>query len=132
VLPLAPSAIIFRGVQPDRPWSAGYAMYYNAPESAGAVEPPADHFIMKIWKLWDDLSVEANPDKQNEIFFQILDIWAEELPMIGVLGELPSFCIAKKGIINFVEGFPNDDTTGDENVYNTETYSWDDPSLHTG
>jgi hypothetical protein len=31
-----------------------------------------------------------------------------------------------------VAGFPNDDTTGDENVYNTETYFWEDPESHTG
>jgi len=134
VLPLAPSAIIFRGTQPDRPWAAGYGNWYNNGEgSEGAVEPPADHFIRKIWDIWDnEISVEPNPDKQTELFFKILDIWAEELPMIGVLGELPSFCIMKNGVHNFIEGFPNDDTTGDENVYNTETYYWDDPDMHQG
>ena len=33
-------------------------------------------------------------------------------------------------IKNFVNGFPMDDTTGDEEVYNAETYTWDDPSKH--
>jgi len=130
VLPLAPSAIIFRGVQPDRPWAAGYAMWWNNPTSGGAVEPPADHFIWKIWKIWDQIAVEADPDKQNALFFQILDIWVEELPMIGVLGMLPSLAIVKNGMHNFVEGFPNDDTTGDENVYNTETYFWEKPEQY--
>jgi peptide/nickel transport system substrate-binding protein len=132
VIPLSPSAIIFRGTQPDRPWAAGYGNWYNTPTAGGAVEPPADHFIWKIWEIWDKVAVEADPDKQNALFFQILDIWAEELPMISVLGELPSFCIVKNGVHNFLEGFPNDDTTGDENVYNTETYTWDEPEKHTG
>ena len=133
VLPLAPSAIIFRGTQTDRPWAAGYGNWYNDPTPReGAVEPPAGHFIWKIWDIWDKISVEANPDKQNELFFQILDIWAEELPMITVLGMLPSLAIVKNGVHNFVEGFPNDDTTGDENVYNTETYFWDEPDKHMG
>jgi len=132
VLPLSPSAIIFRGIQPDRPWAAGYAMWYNDPTKPGAVKPPADHFIWKIWNIWDKIAVEADPDKQNELFFQILDVWYEELPMITCLGELPSLAIVKNGIHNFLEGFPNDDTTGDENVYNTETYFWDEPDKHSG
>jgi peptide/nickel transport system substrate-binding protein len=130
VLPLSPSAIIFRGIQPDRPWAAGYAMWYNDPTSEGGVEPPADHFIWKIWNIWDKIAVEADPVKQNELFFQILDIWYEELPMITCLGMLPSLAIVKNGMHNFIAGFPNDDTTGDENVYNTETYFWDEPEKH--
>jgi peptide/nickel transport system substrate-binding protein len=132
VLPLSPSAIIFRGTQPDRPWAAGFGNWYNDPTSPGGVEPPEGHFIWKIWEIWDKVSLEADPDKQNELFFQILDIWAEEMPMIAALGELPSLAIVKNGIHNFVEGFPNDDTTGDENIYNTETYFWDEPEAHTG
>jgi peptide/nickel transport system substrate-binding protein len=131
VIPLSPLGIIFRGIQPDRPWAAGYARYYNnGPDAANAVKPPAGHFILKIWDLWDKVAVEADTAKQNALFFQILDIWAEEIPMIGVLGELPSFCIVKNGLHNFAEGFPNDDTTGDEQVYNTETLYWDDPTKH--
>jgi peptide/nickel transport system substrate-binding protein len=132
VLPLAPEAPIFRATMIDRPWAAGYGTFWSDPTNPAAVEPPADHFIWKIWEIWDKITVEADPDKQNELFFQILDIWAEEIPMIGVLGELPSLCIVKNGIHNFVEGFPNDDTTGDENVYNTETYFWDNPEAHMG
>lgn len=131
VLPLVPEAIIFRGTQPDRPWAAGYAIYFNLGEDApNAVKPPEDHFIWKIWDIWAEIAVEPDPDKQTALFKQILDIWAEEVPMIGLLGEMPSPAIVKNGFMNFVAGFPNDDTTGDENVYNTETYSWDDPEKH--
>jgi peptide/nickel transport system substrate-binding protein len=132
VLPLAPEAPIFRGTMIDRPWAAGYGTFWSDPTNPSAVEPPADHYIWKIWEIWDKITVEADPDKQNELFFQILDIWAEELPMIGVLGEMPQLVIVKNGIHNFLEGFPGDDTTGDEHVYNTETYFWDSPEMHTG
>ena len=132
VLPLAPEAPIFRATMIDRPWASGYGQWWSDPTRPGAVEPPEGHFIWKIWEIWDKITVEADPDKQNELFFQILDIWAEEIPMIGVLGEFPALTIAKNGIHNFVEGFPMDDTTGDENVYNTETYFWDEPDMHTG
>jgi peptide/nickel transport system substrate-binding protein len=130
VLPLVPEAPIFRGTMIDRPWAAGYGHWYTDKTAPGSVEPPKDHFIWKIWEIWDKVAAEPDPAKQNALFFQILDIWAEELPMIGVLGEVPSFCIVKNGIKNFIQGFPNDDTTGDEQVYNAETYYWDDPSKH--
>lgn len=130
VLPLSTEGIIFRGTQPDRPWAAGYGNWFNDNNAAGGVKPPDDHFIWKIWKIWDKVAVEPDPAKQNELFKQILDIWAEEIPMIGVLGELPSFCIVKNGLKNFLDGFPNDDPTGDEQIYCTETYTWDDPAKH--
>ena len=69
--------------------------------------------------------------KRDELFAQILDIWAEELPMIGFLGESPALIIAKNGMRNYIEGQPIDDTTGDEHLLNTETYFWEDPENHT-
>lgn len=130
VLPLVPEAIIFRGVQPDRPWACAYAAFWNTPEEPAAEEPPADSFVKKIWDIWDEVTVEPDPDKQTEKFTEILKIWAEEVPMVGILGETPSPCIVKNGLRNFIAGFPNDDTTGDENVYQTETYFWDEPEKH--
>lgn len=133
VLPLVPEAIIFRGVQPDRPWCPAYAHFKNrGPSDPNAEEPPADSFVAKIWEIWDQVALEPDPDKQTELFKGILDIWAEEVPMIGLLGEIPAPVIMKNGFMNFVEGFPMDDTTGDEHVYNAETYSWDNPSAHGG
>ena len=32
LLPIVPEAIIFRGVQPDRPWCPGWSYYYTEPE----------------------------------------------------------------------------------------------------
>jgi peptide/nickel transport system substrate-binding protein len=130
VMPLAPQAIIFRGVQPDRPWANAYGLWFNNNQDANGVKPPDGHFITKIWDLWSKIEVEPDAAKQNALFQQILDIWAEEVPCIGVLGETPSFCIVKNGLKNFVNGFPNDDTTGDEEVYSPETYTWDDPTKH--
>ncbi len=130
VLPLAPGAPIFRGTRSTARGQEPTATGGTTPPFATAVKPAEDFYIWKIWDLWDKISVEADPAKQNALFFQILDVWAEEIPMIGVLGEIPAFAIVKNGIKNFLEGFPMDDTTGDEEVYNAETYTWDDPSKH--
>ncbi|MBN2389162.1 MAG: hypothetical protein JXR84_00475 [Anaerolineae bacterium] len=131
VLPLVPGAIIFRGIQPDRPWCPGYNFYYRNPEDELAVKPPDDHFIWKIWDIWDNqVAVEPDPEKQNKAFEGILDVWAEELPMIGILGEKPAPTIAKNGFSNVLPGMPNDDTTGDEQFLQSESYFWDDPAAH--
>jgi len=132
VLPLAISAVIFRGIMIDRPWAAGYGLWYGDPTNPNAVEPPADHFIRKIWDIWDNgVARESDPAKQNELFEGILDIWAEELPMIGLLGEAPAAVIVKNGFHNYLPGMPLDDTTGDEHFLQTESYFWDDPENHT-
>jgi peptide/nickel transport system substrate-binding protein len=135
VLPLVPEAIIFRGVQPDRPWCPGWGFWYlqdPAKPNPNAVEPPKDHWIRTIWKIWDEeISIEPDPAKQTAAFKKILDIWAAELPMIGILGEQPAPTIVKNGFKGYPPGMPNDDTTGDEQFCSTETYYWDDPSKHT-
>jgi peptide/nickel transport system substrate-binding protein len=130
VLPLV-APIIWIGTQPDRPWCPAWAFWRNeGAANPNAEEPPADHWINTIWSLWDQCSAEPDESKRNELFFQILDIWAEELPMIGYLGESPALIIVKNGLKNYKEGMPIDDTTGDEHLLNTETYFWDDPAAH--
>ena len=57
-------------MQPDRPWAAGFGIWYDDPTDAGGVEPPDGHFIWKIWEIWDKVAVEPDPDKQNEFFEQ--------------------------------------------------------------
>jgi peptide/nickel transport system substrate-binding protein len=131
VLPLVPEAIIFRGVQPDRPWCPGWGFTIMDVTNPNAVKPPTGHWIYTIWKIWDEeIVIEPDPAKQTAAFKKILDIWAAELPMIGILGEQPSPTIVKNGFKGYPAGVPNDDTVGDENYCSTETYYWDDPSKH--
>ena len=127
-----PEAIIFRGVQPDRPWCPGWGFYYNDPKGPNAVQPPDGHWIYNIWKIWDEeVAVQPDPAKQTAAFKKITDIWAEQLPMIGVLGEQPTPIIVKNGFKGPKAKMPLDDTTGDEQLFQAETYYWDDPAKHT-
>lgn len=133
VIPLAPGAPIFRGTMIDRPWADGYGLWFNSNGTdPNGVEPPEGHFIWKIWDIWAKLEKEPDPDKQNQLLEQIMDIWAEELPMIGLLGEQPVPIIVKNGFHNYLDGMPMDDTTGDEHVLNTESYFWENPEEHMG
>ncbi len=131
LLPLAPLAVIFRGYQTDRPWACAWGLYLHDPDDPNAERPPEDHWINDIWNLWDQIEAEADPDKQNEMFFQILDIWAEELPMPGYLGNQPNPCIVKNGFRGYLDGMPSDDTVADEHFLGTETYYWEDPASHS-
>jgi peptide/nickel transport system substrate-binding protein len=112
LLPLS-APIIFIGTQPDRPWSVAWGLWRNNPEDPNAEEPPADHWIRTLWDTWDKLAVEPDEAARNQLFNQILDIWAEELPMIGILGELPQPLIVKNGLKGTKDKFPIDDPTKD-------------------
>ncbi len=130
VLPLV-APIIWIGTQPDRPWCPAWSYWRNEGEkNPVSQQPPADHWINTIWTTWDACSAEPDAAKRDALFYQILDIWAEELPAIGFLGESPALVIKKKDMKNYTEGQPMDDTTGDENLLNTETYFWENPAEH--
>jgi peptide/nickel transport system substrate-binding protein len=131
VLPIV-APFIFLGSMPDRPWAGAWGLYYTNAKDPNGEKPPEGHFITKIWDIQAKIDVEPDDAKRTALFNQILDIWAEELPMIGVLGELPSPVILKNGFKGVKAGFPNDDTTEDENLLNTQTYFWEDPSQHAG
>jgi peptide/nickel transport system substrate-binding protein len=129
VLPIV-APWIFLGSMTDRPWAGKFGIFYNDAKSANAEEPPQDYFIRKIWDIQAQIDAEPDDAKRNQLFQGILDIWAEELPMIGILGELPSPVIVKNGFKGLQPGYPNDDTTEDENLLNTQTYFWEEPDKH--
>ncbi len=131
VLPIV-APWIFLGTMVDRPWACAWGLWKNDPTNANGEQPPEGHYIWKIWEIWDKVAMEPDEQKRNELFRQILDIWAEELPMIGYLGELPQLVIVKNGFRNYLEGYPVDDTTGDEHLLCTATYFWEEPEKHTG
>ncbi|NLS78069.1 MAG: ABC transporter substrate-binding protein [Chloroflexi bacterium] len=130
VLPLV-APIIWIGEQPDRPWCPGWCYWRTDKTSPTAMEPPAGHWIRDIWDIWDNqVCKEPDAKKQTELFWKILDIWAEELPYPTWIGEQPMPCIVKNGFRGYLPGMPLDDPTGDENLLNTETYYWENPEAH--
>ena len=130
VLPIA-APWIFLGTMIDRPWACAWGLWKNNPDDPNGEKPPEGHWIWDIWGIWDQIEAEPSEAKRTKLFYKILDIWAEELPMIGYLGEKPAPIIVKNGFRNYLEGYPVDDTTGDEHLLNTETYFWEEPEKHT-
>ena len=134
VLPIV-APWIFIGSMTDRPWCAAWAIYWNNNKDAtypNAEEPPAGHWIWDIWDNHAAMVVEADEEARNQYFKNILDIWVEQVPMIGILGEKPAPCIVKNGLQNVAfDGQPVDDTIEDEHLHNTQTYFWDVPADHS-
>ncbi len=73
---------IFIGTMPDRPWSGAWGLWKLDPKDPNGEPPPDGHWIWDIWSIWDKVAVEPDDQARNELFFQTLDIWAEELPMV--------------------------------------------------
>jgi peptide/nickel transport system substrate-binding protein len=121
---------IFTGEMMDRPWAPAWGRFRADPGNPVAEEPPEGHWIWDIWALMDQINVEPDDATRNDMFRQILDIWAEELPMIGYVGENPALIIVKNGIKGYLPGYPIDDTTADEHLLCIQTYHWEDPENH--
>jgi peptide/nickel transport system substrate-binding protein len=130
VLPIV-TPWIFIGSAIDHAWCCGWGIYWSNPEDPNAVAPPEGHWMWGIWDAYDRMVLEPDEDKRNEIFTEILDIWAEELPQVGYLGEFPTAIIVKNGLRNYLPGYPTDDIGKDENLLNTQALFWDEPEKHT-
>jgi hypothetical protein len=76
--------------------------------------------------------LEPDPEAQNQLFFQILDIWAEEVPQPGYLGQKPGLIIVKNGLNCFPDDyvFPLSNPTYHDGLLQAQTFYWDDPASH--
>jgi peptide/nickel transport system substrate-binding protein len=116
----------------DRPWANAWTAWRMDPNNPIAEEPPADHWIVEIWSLWDQIRSNANEEERNELFKQILDIWSEELPSVGFIGEVPRLVIVKNSLKGIHAGYPWDCcSTIYEYIIDNTTWYWEDPENHT-
>jgi hypothetical protein len=130
IIPLA-APIIFIGTQPDRPWCPAWGFYRTDPTNAAMEKPPDGHWIWEIWRIWDEeVAIQPDEAKQHAAFRKILDIWATELPYIGLLGNEPGPVIVKNGFRGYLPGQAIDDVTSDEHLLQTESYYWENPEEH--
>ncbi|RIK39789.1 MAG: hypothetical protein DCC55_17000 [Chloroflexi bacterium] len=115
----------------DRPWANAWTAWRIDPNHPIAERPPDDHWIWDIWNLWDQIRLTADESARNDLFFQILDIWAEELPSVGFLGEVPRLVVVKNGFKGIHAGYPWDCcSTIYEHIIDNATWYWDDPDSH--
>jgi len=114
---------IFLGVQPDRPWAGAWGLWKLNPDDPNGEEPPEGHWIWDLWSIWDEVAVEPDPQKQTELFYKILDIWAEELPMPHVAGMDLRSVVVSNDMKNYGgEGKPFWGTVDDSGYAPTQFY----------
>jgi len=122
----------FLGIGLDRPWGEAWGRWKLDPGHPAAEEPPAGHWIRTMWDLWDEILVEPDEARRNELFFQILDVWAEELPQIGFLGQVPNPIIVKNGLRGLPEDYiyPLSNPTAHGGLVPIQSFYWEDPENH--
>ena len=132
LLPLVDPAF-FLGTGLDRPWGEAWGRWRLDPSHPAAEEPPPDHWIVKMWNLWDEILVEPDEARRNELFLQILDVWAEELPQIGYLGQIPNPLIVHNGLrgIDPEYVYPLSNPTSHGGLVQVHTFYWDDPASNS-
>lgn len=101
----------------DGPWAPLYGHFYSASPYAKA-EPPADHWIRKIWNLWEQTQQTADEATRNATFQQIIDIHKQAPNVVGIVGEMVSPFIVSTNFRNFLGGFIADDTLRDDGLLN--------------
>ncbi|MAS37476.1 MAG: peptide ABC transporter substrate-binding protein [Anaerolineaceae bacterium] len=106
------------GTTDDGPWAPLYGHWWTPGSPLKKVEPPADHPIREIWRLWEEARAEPDEAQRNAIFQQLLDIHKEHPYQIGTVGESPRINIVANNMANFVEGYIADDTLRDVGLIN--------------
>lgn len=130
ILPMNPNTE-FDGRFDTRSWGCAWSLYRQNPSTPHAEPPPDGHWLWKIWENFDQIWKEGDEKKRNDLFYAVLDIWAEELPCIGILGQFPAQVIVKNGLRNYVGGYPMDDPLGDDALLCPQTLFWEEPEKHS-
>ena len=131
ILPFLSHSNYYIGELLDRPWAGAWGRWYRNNNDPNGEPPPEGHFLWKSWDIWAKAITEPDEQKRNEYFAQIMDIFAEEVPVVGIVGELPRFIIVKNGLQNMTAGYVLQDATRDESLINPAQLFWDNPEMHT-
>jgi len=116
----------------DRPWCNAWTAWYLDPTNPIAERPPDGHWIWDIWGAWEELQRTVDEEKQKEIFWRILDIWSEELPSVGLYGDIPIPIAVKNGLKGIHGGYGWDCcSTSYEHCIDNATWYWDEPEKHS-
>ncbi len=131
ILPFLSHSNYYIGELLDRPWAGAWGRWYRNRDDANGAPPPDGHFLWQSWEIWGKALIEPDEEARNAYFTQIMDIWAEQVPAIGILGELPGPIIAHNDLRNLAEGYALQDATRDESLINPAQLYWENPDAHS-
>ena len=122
-------------------FAIGYARWYmrgglqgnpKADRAHGCIEPPADHPLRRAMVLYEEAIAEGSPERQREIFAQVLDIAAENVWTINLCTPPPVLAVVKNGFRNVPRDVVSSwdfQTPGNAGI---ETYYLDQPDDSAG
>jgi len=112
-------------------WVLAWTAWRMDPTNPIGEKPPEDHWIWDIWAAYEELGRTADMEAQKQVFWKILDIWAEEVPCPGLYGGFPYLVLVKNGFKGIHEGYGWDCcTTIYEYIIDNATWYWDEPEKH--
>ncbi len=135
LVPLASMFIWVTGNTGKRAWANCWATWRAEPNNPIAEKPPEGHWIWNIWSAWEELQRTTGDEAQKQVLFKILDIWATELPAVGLITDYPVPIVVKNGLkgLTGTDGFPWDNgPTRYEYMVDPATWYWEEPAKHTG
>ncbi|HUX88952.1 MAG TPA: ABC transporter substrate-binding protein [Chloroflexota bacterium] len=112
---------IWLGTADDHSWAPAYGHWYSG-SPYKQVQPPPDHPIRQIWKLWDQTQVEPDESKRNALFQQLIDVHKAQPFAVGTVGEKVVPVVAKNNFRNIKTGFIQDNTTRDLGLINPQQF----------
>ncbi|MEM7132503.1 MAG: ABC transporter substrate-binding protein [Chloroflexota bacterium] len=131
ILPYLSHSNYFIGELLDRPWAGAWGRWYRNNDDANGEPPPEGHFLWDSWDIWAKAIEEPDEQKRNDLFAQLMDIFAEETPVVGIVGELPRLVIVNNDLQNMADGYVLQDATRDESLINPAQLYWTDPAAQT-
>jgi peptide/nickel transport system substrate-binding protein len=109
------------GYQDDGPWAPLWGHWYHD-DPWKKEEPPADHWIRKLWSTWEQVRTEPDEAKGNALFMDILKTHRQAPVAVGIAGEAVSPWIVKNNFRNVKPGFIQDDTLRDYGLINPSQF----------
>ena len=120
----------------QQPWAAAYGYYWYLTNTGASgrpdqmIEPPAGHWIWDLWRMYDEMGEETDVEKWEEGFRRLMGAWAEQVPVIGILGEMPQPVVVHNDLRNYVDELPYDEQVGGITLQNLQQLYWEHPERH--
>ena len=112
----------YLGTLSEGPWAPAYGAWWADLPASKQIEPPADHIIRDIWRLWEETRAESDEMKRAALFQELLAIHKEHPYMIGTVGEAPKPVIVSNRFGNMLPGYIADDTLRDLGLINPQQF----------
>jgi peptide/nickel transport system substrate-binding protein len=109
------------GTIADGPWAPKYGHWY-AQLPGPREEPPPDHPIREVWRLWDGLQVKPDEARRQALFGEIVALHRQAPVAIGTVGEKVAPVIVANNFGNVPDGLLADDTLRDEGLANPQQF----------